>query len=241
MGICPTKESQYNQGKIANSVRFFHKFDPIPSNYWSFATWSHDPIIEEAIMLYDTPGCDSAGKSGYVERFASRKATDWHEDTYNPDLSELYSFLCDGNGVSTHVVSMPTHYYAYANAFNPDPCAEVFLSLYYKFMQNQIPFWTNNHLDIISRPFESYEQCATSYVATLSAYYATYVGSYLFESRGLIDSDGMTDDLLSKDGIIPALVFLTNWGMMWVHGTYPNYELNGAYAPWVNAGFVGNG
>jgi hypothetical protein len=142
------------------SVRYFHKFDPIPSFYFSFGLWAHG--TESAILLADV--LDGECKSPKCGEGTASKLSGW---------------LCDGAGIATSATSTGPDYYSYTNMLNPLPCAEIILSIASKMYPvtgtvGASPWETT----------ESFEGCTESYIGSISAYFGIYLASDLVSVRG---------------------------------------------------------
>merc|ERR1711998_72256 len=138
-----------------------------------------------------------------------------------PTLSELYTFVCDDYDVQTSSqafgASTGAMYYSYFTFFNPFPCADVVISETYKYLDAELDWYGPT-------PFVTYEtmeECTTSYTGTVDAYYATFLGANMIDVR--------TIDLEDEGDVTQMLAYYTNFGLSYVHSTYPFYALGCTY------------
>merc|ERR1712070_1062872 len=106
------------------------------------------------------------------------------------------------------------------------PCLEVVYAMTYQLLVSQLSL---GGFDFPTPwvPHEDFFQCTTSYIATLDAYYETYLGAILSESRDLYEQEtweDMTDEEIFNT-VVQIVGFYGAWGLAWVHSTYPNYLL----------------
>merc|ERR1711871_837806 len=218
----PTGPSAPLSEVTTGSVRFFHKFDPVPSSDLYMNKWEH--TTAKALLLYDMPmtRCFSAGTPSCVSESGayltdSALDADW-ANMVDEQLSELHSFLCTGYDVkpSGYMFSGPAAktYYSYMNMFNPMPCAEVLVSnIYESLVANGVAILGDEAPFV---PKETFAECTESYLGTVKAYFKTYLASDLEGFRG--GKNWETDYL-------EHTTFVLAWGLMYVHMTYPNYPL----------------
>merc|ERR1712167_265223 len=230
-----TKCGGYNPNwSVPTSVRFFHKFDPIPSDYLWGGKWEHNTA--QAFLLYDEHGCTSASASG-VKKDPSVATQYWFSagvmaaNEVKP-LGDLYSFLCTTKGTYINQKKISgadaAQWYSYTNMLNPMPCLEVVYAMTYSFIVNQLPIGgIYADLPMPWTPQEDFAECTFSYTATLDAYFETYLSAILAESRGIYEPSywaGMSDEEVFV-AIAQIAGFYGAWGLSWVHSTYPNYKL----------------
>merc|ERR1711998_602587 len=208
----------YPFGVYPSSVRFFHKFDPIPSDLLWGSNWVH--ATEKAYLLSDTPGCKSTPSCG-GGKLSYKMKRRLSSELSMPSLSELYSFVCTDYDVQTSSqafgASTGAMYYSYFTFFNPFPCADVVLSETYKIMSASMEWYGPT-------PFVTYEtieECTTSFAGTMDAYFATFVGANMMDIRAVDLAD-------EADAIQSAMCFSIFW-LSYVHSTYPFYALGCDY------------
>merc|ERR1719502_603567 len=143
---------------LPGSIRYFHKFDPIPSFYFSMGEWAHG--TEKGILLsdYATGECQPAGCG--------------HELA-----TELSSWLCEGSKITTGAEMKGPDYYSYTNMVNPLPCAEVLLSA-------AAGLYPSTGTFVPWQPTESFKGCTESYIGSIIAYFGLYMASDLVALRG---------------------------------------------------------
>merc|ERR1711988_145253 len=217
---------------VKDSVRFFHKFDPVPSSLFYQNLWAHQTT--EGYMLFDYPtaSCnykpiECATVSTSVGTGTARDTTGWKANTgfvteMKTMTKNIHGLLCDKYDVipSAKKFSWSDNfvYYSYMNMFNPMPCAEVLLSAAFKTLAyNNIAFAPEK------KPFhpkETFFDCTITYIGTLAAYYETYLAGDLEDFRGGLEWE--TDYIANS-------VYLLAWGLMTVHQAYPYYPLCGEY------------
>merc|ERR1711968_346899 len=205
------------------SIRFFHKFDPVPSALLYKNSWEHK--TEEALLLFDmpmsacynpeTPSCAMTTGAPYNTRSYVPWSFRWET---NMGVDSLHNFLCDSYDVkaSGYLLSgkKSETYFSYMNMFNPMPCAEVLVSNVYESLKtNGIQLAPMNAPFV---PLENFAECTETYLGTVKAYYKTYLASDLEGFRGSKDWE---EDWLEHT------TFVLAWGLMYVHMTYPNYPL----------------
>merc|ERR1711988_1660001 len=98
--------SSYSEAVVSGSVRFFHKFDPIASDYLWGGAWKHNAAT--AYFLYDESGCTSAPGGG-ISLSDDVVVDDWTPGDLGSEesaLTTLYSYLCTGKDVSTNSLSI---------------------------------------------------------------------------------------------------------------------------------------
>lgn len=187
---------------IPGSMRFMHKFDPIPSMGFGFGHWSH--MTEYAMVLFDMPGCK--GKF---------KIPECAQPTASPMTgNRIDGYLCDMGVVASGKFFMcAPEYYSYTNIFNPFPCFETILAQTYLYDPTSYAGWAP------FIPFENVEECTTSYVATVQAYFFTWLASDIESVRDPIGSIDSVEDALM------VMAFYAAWGLFYIHQTYPNYAM----------------
>jgi hypothetical protein len=204
---------KYPFGVYPKSVRFFHKFDPIPSDLLWGSAWVH--AAEKAYLLSDTPGCKFSPSS------ASSAGYNYWAAMYMPTLSDIYTFVCSDYDVSQSSQlfggKSGATYYSYFSFFNPFPCADVVISETYKILDASMEWYGPKPFVT----FETMEECTTSFTGTLDAYFDTFIGLYMFDSR-IIDLDTEADQL-------QAITYFGNFALGYVHSTYPFYVLGEEY------------
>merc|ERR1719473_745279 len=210
----------YSDPSLPGSIRYFHKFDPVPGYYFGMMGWKHAPATAKLLYDYDAP-CNGAPDgptlgSSYV--LADYGGTG---SVASSVVGELYSFLCTSYGVATGswtVTADPGTYFSYTNAINPAPCTEALISGTVEYMSTlpsvSVPSGT---LPGIWKPYESFYECTISYRSSLTA----YVGHYLTSQMGQIEDIG------------EMMWFYGFWGLWWIHSAYPNYDLDSSYGPQV--------
>jgi len=189
-----------------SSVRYFHKFDPIPGFYYAGGMWMHETA--KAVMVWDeaSSACGVSGSCGVNPKVnGAIKGT------------TLPKYLCTEFGIKTSAKSFGCSgmdYFSYTNVINPVPCAEVILAQAYA----MYPAGSGDVLEVIPwMPSESFAGCMESYIGSISAYFALYITSDLEELRPIAGRDAL------EIGI-----FYAAWGLMWIHSSYANYCLTGS-------------
>merc|ERR1712046_12671 len=69
--------------------------------------------------------------------------------------------------------------------------------------------------------FETVEECTSSFAGTMDAYFETFTGAFMIDSRGI--------DLEDEMDIVQLGAFYGNFGLSYVHNTYPFYVLGEEY------------
>jgi hypothetical protein len=225
------KEYAEDMGGIGNfcikanpqSVRFFHKFDPVPSQAMWKGQFAHG--VEHAMMLYDMPGSTCGDITTCSISSASLNAGESDFGLYDSKLM-IKDYLCDKWGVTAKAfyTSCYDEITSYMSLMNPWPCGEIIFhriwkeewdtSALQKIGDNGVveAYWGTEMvaaLDFVALTdsmfvkFEEYTDCVAAYETTLSAYV-----------------QAMIVDLPVLAGI-SYMVF----GFLWVHSTYGNYPL----------------
>jgi len=220
---------------VTDSVRFFHKFDPVPSSLFYGNVWAHQ--TNEAVMLFDyptsdckrgPPSCYTGVKvTGQDVKTLARGSTGWKTNTAFKNSmvkteNNIQKLLCDEYDVipSAKVFrsSDAYTYYSYMNMFNPMPCAEVVLSALYKtLLYNKIYVAVGKEPWV---PKETFFDCTMTYIGTLKAYAEAFLASDLEDFRGGKDWE---------NNALEHVVYTLAWGLMFVHMTYPFYPMCGEY------------
>merc|ERR1711998_785155 len=134
-----------------------------------------------------------------------------------PTLSELYTFVCDDYDVQTSSQSFGASsgatYYSYFTFFNPFPCADVIVGETYKILSKSLAWYGPKPFV----PFETIDECATSFAGTMDAYFATFTGLFMIDSRVI--------DLEDEGDVVQLATYFGNFGLSYVHSTYPFYVL----------------
>merc|ERR1719375_306640 len=191
---------------IPGSMRFMHKFDPIPSIGFGFGRWSH--MTEYAMVLFDMPGCKSVFPQCSDGLVASTSPYPIGAG------NKLEGYLCDmGVQASAKMFMCAPEYYSYTNMMNPFPCVETILAQTYLYDSTSYAGWAP------FIPFENVVECTTSYVATVEAYFLTYLASDIESVRNPLGNINSGEDALMLLGFYAA------WGVFYVHQTYPNYAM----------------
>merc|ERR1712054_604519 len=124
-------------GVVKDSIRFFHKFDPVPSSLFYLNMWAHQTT--ESLMLYDFPtsSCNTKGPECAVlqttadTKTLARSSSGWK--TNKNFISEMktmekniHNLLCGQYDVIPSAKLFKWDegfvYYSYMNMFNPMPC-----------------------------------------------------------------------------------------------------------------------
>jgi hypothetical protein len=206
------------------SVRFFHKFDPVPSVAMWKGQYGHG--VEHAMMLYDMPksSCSVTSTCAVSSGSASSK------DKYGlggSDPLAIKDYLCDKWDVlpKAHYTSCYDKLSSYMSLFNPWPCGQI---IFHRMWQEE---WETSQTNKIGsngvvefywgedgkaavldfeelqtslfQKFEEYTDCVAGYEATLGAYIQSAI-----------------IDIPELSGLAFAL-----FGFLWVHSTYGNYPL----------------
>merc|ERR1712196_62850 len=131
----------------------------------------------------------------------------------------LYNFLCTEYGVVPNAQHIDyINYYSYMTMFHPMPCVEAMLSMTWAWLQS-LPGVTASALPNLWTPWETFEQCSETWIATIEAYALTYLASALYEENHVFDSPFTATDMLY------VLMFYAQFGMFWIHSAYPNYVM----------------
>merc|ERR1711871_972184 len=225
-------------GATKGSIRFFHKFDPVPSALLYMNAWEH--ATEKALLLFDMPttSCRNAKTPSCAQitsgvTTTTRAPVNWFFDkSTDYAVSQLHDFLCDEYDVipSGYMFYGKSgySYFSYMNMFNPMPCAEVLISNVYESLKT-------NGINLAPgmepfKPLETFAECTETYLGTIKAYYGTYLASDLEAFRGGKDWE---EDWLEHT------TFVLAWGLMYVHMTYPNYPLCSTYKGYGSYRFMG--
>lgn len=210
-----------------DSIRFFHKFDPVPSQAMWKGQYAHG--TEFAIMLYDMP--DASCDSDVSCAISSGSLGDTDEKMLGFGGSDPYmvkDYLCDKWAVGAK--AYPTSCYdgitSYMSLLNPWPCGEI---IFYRVWKEE---WDTSSLMKIGNndgtvhvmsgdgsmaaaldfvmlqetmflKFEEYVDCVEGYEATIGAYYQNAVVDF------------------PEIGGIAFMLFTFTW----VHSTYALYPL----------------
>jgi hypothetical protein len=210
-------------GSNPQSVRFFHKFDPVPSQAMWKGQFAHG--LEHAMMIYDMPG-SSCGDITTCD--ISSATLDQGESDFglSSQKAMIKDYLCDKWSVEAKAfyTSCYDEITSYMSLFNPWPCGEI---IFHRIWQEE---WDTSSLqkigtdgvveamwgtelvsvldfvalqDSIFVKFEEYTDCVASYEVTLS----TYI------QNSIVD--------MPEVGALSYMVF----GFNWVHSTYGQYPL----------------
>merc|ERR1712070_336476 len=140
---------------------------------------------------------------------------------YMPTLSDIYTFVCADYDVSQSSQlfggKSGAFYYSYFTFVNPFPCADVILGETYKIMSKSLSWYGPKPFV----PFETIDECVTSYTGTLDAYFETFTGLFMIDSRVI--------DLTDEMDVLQLATFYSNFGLSYVHSTYPFYVLGEEY------------
>jgi hypothetical protein len=207
-----------------DGVRFFHKFDPVPSIAMWKGQYAHG--VEHAMLLYDMPksSCSVTSTCAISSGTASSK------DKYGlggSDPLTIKDYLCDKWDVlpKAHYTSCYDKISSYMSLLNPWPCGQIIFhrmwkeewetSQSLKVGDNGVIefYWGEDGkvavLDVVDlqtglfQKFEEYTDCVAGYEATLGAYIQS----------AIIDLPEVS-----------ALAFAV-FGFTWVHSAYGNYPL----------------
>jgi hypothetical protein len=210
--------SQSNQ----DSIRFFHKFDPIPSIAMWYGKFGH--ATEYAIMLYDMPDAGCESDSGCAISAASLDTDytfgDIGLDGTNPFM--IKDYLCDKwavepKAVVTECLDMITSYMSFGN---PWPCGQIITMRVWQEEMSDSELASIGTIDVqwgrsdntitsanmvdlefgIFQKFEEYVDCVSAYEAALIAYVQS----------SIIDLPELAGALFS---------------FTWIHSTYGYYPL----------------
>jgi hypothetical protein len=208
------------------SVRFFHKFDPVPSQAMWKGQFAHG--VEHAMMLWDAPTASCTDITGCAISAISLTSTGEDSDygLDGTDPNNIVDYLCDKWGVEPK--AMYTSCYdeitSYMSVMNPWPCGEITFHRMSKeefttaelqtISQDGVQELYHNDemvgaLDLVQLSetmflaFEDYVDCVETWEST----FATYVGFFIA-------------DVPVAAPIAPLL-----FTFAWVHSTYPNYPL----------------
>jgi hypothetical protein len=210
---------KYPFGVYPKSVRFFHKFDPIPSDLLWGSQWVH--ATETAYLLSDSAGCKFSPSS------ASSAGYNYNAAMYMPTLSDIYTFVCADYDVSQSSQlfggKSGATYYSYFSFFNPFPCADVIIGETYKILDASLEWYG-------PKPFVTFEsmgECTSSFTATVDAYFSTFVGMFMWDSRVI--------DLEDEADAVQLATYFGNFGLSYVHSTYPYYVLGEEYGDVIKA------
>jgi hypothetical protein len=196
---------------IPGSVRYMHKFDPVSSLGFGLTQWAHG--TEFGMLLFDMPGCRGAQWPACSRDMASSS----HPMVQRGMMEE---YLCESDVRASGIMfQCAPEYYSYTNMMNPFPCVEVIFAQAFLYDQ-QHDAWFSYFSPFI--PFEDLEECATSYTATVDAYFAAYLASDIASVPG-IETD--FQDITGAEDAMIMMGYYAAWGLMYVHMTYPNYAL----------------
>merc|ERR1712139_512200 len=131
-----------------------------------------------------------------------------------PNTNFLYEF-----DVTTYTLSSATNYYSYMTMLHPVPCVEAIFSMTWAWLQSLPAVDASSMPDTIWLPWEDFQQCSDTWVATMEAYGMTYLASNLFEVSPIYDGDFTFMDAFF------IFMFYASFGLMWIHGSYPNYVM----------------
>jgi hypothetical protein len=221
--------SNYCSAANPQSVRFYHKFDPVPSQGLWKGQFAHG--VEHAMLLYDMPDSGCGDISG-----CELSATSLSSDASMSDLElggdpyMIKDYLCDKWAVEPKALytSCYDEITSYMTMMAPWPCGEIIFHRIWKeeWETSQLEkigdngiidvMWGNEGLisviDMVAltgehgtlfKKFEEYTDCVESYEASLGAYI----------QAAIVD---MPD-------LAPMMFAL--FGFLWVHSTYGNYPL----------------
>jgi hypothetical protein len=221
--------SKYQLAFVPGSIRFMHKFDPIPSMGFQYGQWSHG--TQYGMLLYDMSGCNSgtpACANGMVESTGHPGLL--HEaGPYAGQPEALPHYLCEsGVQPSGKMFQCNSEYYSYTNMFNPVPCVEVLIAQMYLYDKHM----GDAHYpgDALSPfiPHEDFDYCSSSYTATVEMYYSVYLAADIgsipameTDLQDIVDSNGNYDET----ELLMAVGYWAAWGLIYIHMAYPNYPL----------------
>merc|ERR1711988_954058 len=216
------KVSKYQLAFVPNSIRFMHKFDPIPSIGFQMGEWSHG--TQYGLLLFDLEEC--AGRSPRCSMGTVESTGMVYEGVGTPEA--LPDFLCSSGVMpSAKMFQCNPEYYSYTNMFNPVPCLEVLLAqvyLYDKFL-GDASYPADSLPPFL--PFEDYDLCAASYTATVSMYYELYLAAdiAMFPAMETDFQDILDTKYYSDNELMIAIGYWAVWSLIYVHMSYPNYPL----------------
>jgi hypothetical protein len=228
-GVSSDPSAVPTRGTISGT-RYFHKFDPATSFWMNFGLMEHE--LDTPFMLYDM---EKTGCATYT------KDMDTLEYVVSPEYSgdstdglsaaeklavedDLYSFLCTNYGVETNSVATSVDYNGYLAMLQPVPCVEALAGQAYAYAASVPGVSGMTATNWVWMPNEDFLQCSLSWVATVAAYSETYFTSYLHEENpAWTDSDNWLGDMMY------TVSFYAWFGIFWIHSTYPNYMMDGAY------------
>lgn len=144
-------------------------------------------------------------------------------------LKNLYTYLCDDYSVSTSVEYFGRQdgatYFSYFNLLNPLPCLDIIYANFYWHLISK-----GHTLSSVPEPWlpwETYSECTTSFTGTLDAYIGAWTGGVLpketFEPFRNFGTSTMQE---KKDMGMRAATWYANFGLSWVHYSYPNYKMS---------------
>jgi hypothetical protein len=171
-------------GANPDSVRFFHKFDPIPSIGMWHGKFAHS--VEHAVMVWDEydTGCDSnviaceiTANPAFVEYGSN--ANDWL------DPKGIKRFTCDAHDVSPYAVATgcTDAYSSYFSLLNPWPCGQILTQSYAESLPEgglndalaaEVKFLDLKlYLGTYFVAFEDYDDCMEAWFAVIYSQYPT--------------------------------------------------------------------
>jgi hypothetical protein len=176
--------------KLANpdSVRFFHKFDPVPSIGMWHGKFAHS--VDHAVMVWDeyntdcdndVVACEITADPAYVEYGSS--VNDWL------DPKGIKQFTCDAHSVTPYAVATgcTDAYSSYYSLLNPWPCGQILTRSYAATLpegevQSAIDsatgfeanfFAIDKYLGTHFVAFEDYDACMEAWFAVIYSQYPT--------------------------------------------------------------------
>jgi hypothetical protein len=206
------------------SIRFFHKFDPVPSIAMWKGQYAHG--VEHAMLLYDMPKASCAVDSTCaVSAGVADDISDYNMGGTNP--LEIKDYLCDKWDILPKAMSTSCYdkISSYMSLLNPWPCGQIIFHRMWEeeWETSQLMklgdggiiemYWGDEGkvavLDVVDlktglfQKFEEYVDCVAGYESTLSAYIQSAI-----------------IDMPLASGISFAV-----FGFTWVHSAYGNYPL----------------
>jgi hypothetical protein len=192
------------------SVRFFHKFDPVPSIGMWGGSFQH--AIVNPIMVWETPSSDCS-----LQDFdASCKINADDSKTYmGADVDGIVSYLCDAHGMETNMLPLSCYDYvsSYFSILNPWPCGQIAYTAFMQLLQDSTYAWLTGHSEDSAEVagFETYKQnIFTAYEGMFSCSFAWWMTVDAYWGQAYLDH-------MEGNGIL--------FTFTWVHSTYPNYPL----------------
>jgi hypothetical protein len=165
-------------------VRFFHKFDPIPSIMMWLGQYEHE--VANSFMVWDVATSNCAPTDGCTVMAAGDQAALIPRNGMDVDANEIPWHLCDSFSVKAQSMSFPcwAQFTSYMSLLNPLPCGQAIVQNFIESFDNEDlePYDATINSAYINaanlqysmfREFENFDYCVESWIGSVQAYLAS--------------------------------------------------------------------